>query len=76
MSTWYSSAGFLQDLLGKQLAWLGLSHRAHNSFMKEAGVEVAPLTLHVGIGTFTPVRVERLEEHRMHCESYAIPDSA
>lgn len=39
------------------------------------GVEIATLTLHVGIGTFTPVRVENLSEHRMHSEFYHIPTS-
>ncbi len=41
--------------------------------LRALGVEIATLTLHVGIGTFTPVRVENLSEHRMHCESYHIP---
>jgi S-adenosylmethionine:tRNA ribosyltransferase-isomerase len=36
------------------------------------GVEIFPLTLHVGLGTFMPVRVEELSEHRMHKESYRI----
>jgi len=31
-------------------------------------VRIIYLTLHVGVGTFQPVRVERLEEHVMHCE--------
>ena len=39
------------------------------------GVEIAPLTLHVGLGTFMPVRVENLEEHRMHREEYFIPEA-
>jgi S-adenosylmethionine:tRNA ribosyltransferase-isomerase len=38
------------------------------------GVEVAPLTLHVGLGTFLPVRVEKVHEHRMHREQYFIPE--
>ncbi len=37
------------------------------------GVEVQFLTLHVGPGTFQPVRVENLSEHRMHRECYEIP---
>lgn len=41
--------------------------------LRGVGVEIATLTLHVGIGTFTPVRVENLSEHRMHSESYHIP---
>jgi S-adenosylmethionine:tRNA ribosyltransferase-isomerase len=36
------------------------------------GVEAATLTLHVGAGTFQPVRVDDLREHRMHGERYAI----
>ncbi|NGY04509.1 tRNA preQ1(34) S-adenosylmethionine ribosyltransferase-isomerase QueA [Solimonas terrae] len=36
------------------------------------GVESATLTLHVGAGTFQPVRVDDLREHRMHGERYAI----
>jgi len=37
------------------------------------GVDVVALTLHVGLGTFLPVRVEALEEHVMHREFYSIP---
>ena len=40
--------------------------------LKEKGVEVANVTLHVGIGTFRPVKVENLEEHSMHSEHYYI----
>ena len=36
------------------------------------GVQTATLTLHVGAGTFQPVRVENLAEHRMHAERYRI----
>jgi len=36
-------------------------------------VEVAWLTLHVGAGTFQPVRVHRLAEHRMHAERFVLP---
>ncbi|KVM56242.1 S-adenosylmethionine:tRNA ribosyltransferase-isomerase [Burkholderia ubonensis] len=39
------------------------------------GVERATLTLHVGAGTFQPVRVENLAEHRMHSEWYELPQS-
>jgi len=38
------------------------------------GVEIRLLTLHVGIGTFRPVEVEDLSEHRMHEEHYGIPE--
>lgn len=45
--------------------------------IRNKGVEVAPITLHVGPGTFLPVRVERIEEHRMLPEQYEIsPDAA
>ncbi len=33
------------------------------------------LTLHIGLGTFRPIRVEEVEEHDMHEERYAIPDA-
>jgi S-adenosylmethionine:tRNA ribosyltransferase-isomerase len=37
------------------------------------GIEIAYLTLHVGLGTFQPVRVERLEDIRLHSERYTLP---
>jgi len=37
------------------------------------GIETAFLTLHTGLGTFQPVRVLHVEEHRIHTERYAIP---
>ena len=37
------------------------------------GVETAPVTLHVGLGTFAPVKVENLAEHPMHSEWYEMP---
>ena len=40
--------------------------------IKAKGVEVANVTLHVGIGTFRPVKVEYVEEHEMHSEHYYI----
>ena len=39
------------------------------------GVEIVPLTLHVGLGTFMPIRVTRFEEHRMHRERFVIPEA-
>ncbi len=41
--------------------------------LRARGVEIAELTLHVGLGTFQPVRVEQIEQHRMHAERYTIP---
>lgn len=40
------------------------------------GVEIAEITLHVGYGTFQPVRVERVEEHRVEPERYDIDERA
>jgi len=42
----------------------------------ERGIETAEVTLHVGLGTFQPVRVEKVEEHRLHQETYNISNSA
>lgn len=41
--------------------------------LKARGVETASVTLHVGAGTFQPVKTENLAEHRMHSEWYNIP---
>ncbi len=38
-----------------------------------AGVEILNLTLHVGLGTFLPVRVEDIRQHKMHAELFSIP---
>lgn len=40
--------------------------------IKEKGVEIANVTLHVGIGTFRPVKVDKIEDHHMHSEHYYI----
>ena len=40
--------------------------------IKEKGVEIANVTLHVGIGTFRPVKEENIEDHHMHTEHYYI----
>ncbi len=41
--------------------------------LEAAGARIARVTLHVGPGTFQPVQVERIEEHRMHEEAFEIP---
>ena len=41
--------------------------------IRARGVEICELTLHVGLGTFQPVRSDTLEGHAMHAESYEIP---
>ena len=48
---------FTEDLLNK---------------LEEKGVKIANVTLHVGIGTFRPVKVENIEEHDMHSEHFYI----
>ena len=40
--------------------------------LKEQGVNFAPVTLHVGLGTFRPVNVENIKEHKMHSEYYSL----
>ena len=45
--------------------------------VREKGVEIAYVTLHVGIGTFRPVKVDNIEDHKMHFEEYTIaPETA
>ncbi len=44
--------------------------------MYDRGIETCEVTLHVGLGTFQPVRVERVEEHRLHSEAYSISAEA
>jgi S-adenosylmethionine:tRNA ribosyltransferase-isomerase len=42
----------------------------------DKGVRIAYVTLHVGIGTFRPVKAEKVEDHRMHFEEYEISESS
>jgi S-adenosylmethionine:tRNA ribosyltransferase-isomerase len=44
--------------------------------MRKRGIETCEVTLHVGLGTFQPVRVVRVEEHRLHSEAYSISGEA
>jgi S-adenosylmethionine:tRNA ribosyltransferase-isomerase len=41
--------------------------------LRERGIETVEVTLDVGLGTFEPVRTEKLEEHKIHAERYEIP---
>jgi S-adenosylmethionine:tRNA ribosyltransferase-isomerase len=43
--------------------------------LRARGVTLAPVTLHVGPGTFLPVRVDKTEDHRMHRERYDVPSA-
>jgi S-adenosylmethionine:tRNA ribosyltransferase-isomerase len=44
--------------------------------IRARGIEIAEITLHVGLGTFQPVRVEKVEDHMLHREWYEIPAEA
>ncbi len=44
--------------------------------IEEKGVSIAYVTLHVGLGTFRPVKAENILEHHMHSESYHVPEEA
>lgn len=44
--------------------------------IQDTGIATAEITLHVGLGTFQPVRVDRVEEHQLHRESYEITGPA
>lgn len=44
--------------------------------IKEKGIKIARVTLHVGLGTFRPVKVENILEHHMHSEFYVIDEEA
>ncbi len=41
--------------------------------LKAKGVTIAPVILHVGLGTFRPVKADNIDEHKMHSEYYEIP---
>lgn len=43
--------------------------------LRARGCAIAPLTLHVGPGTFAPVRTDALDDHPMHAERFEIPDA-
>lgn len=44
--------------------------------IREQGTAIAKLTLHVGLGTFRPVKEERIEDHPMHAEAYTVTEEA
>lgn len=43
------------------------------SRLERRGIETAEITLHVGLGTFQPVRTEKVEDHKLHRETYRVP---
>lgn len=44
--------------------------------IEDKGIKIARLTLHVGLGTFRPVKVEKIEDHHMHTEYYELSQEA
>lgn len=52
-------------------------HFTKNLFreIKDIGVEIAEVTLHVGLGTFMPVETEKIEDHEIHSEYYSVKKS-
>ncbi|MBM7623209.1 tRNA preQ1(34) S-adenosylmethionine ribosyltransferase-isomerase QueA [Sporohalobacter salinus] len=44
--------------------------------LEDKGINIATITLHVGLGTFRPVRADKVEEHDMHAEYYEVTDKA
>ena len=46
------------------------------SRIREKGVDIVPVLLHVGLGTFRPVKVENIEEHQMHSEYFEVTEDA
>jgi len=44
--------------------------------IREKGVDIVPVLLHVGLGTFRPVKVENIEEHEMHSEYFEVTPEA
>ena len=44
--------------------------------IRDRGIETVEVTLHVGLGTFQPVRTEKVEEHQLHSEPYSISEDA
>ena len=44
--------------------------------IKSKGIQIIPLTLHVGLGTFRPVSVDNIEDHQMHSEFYSLSEKS
>ena len=44
--------------------------------IRARGIKIAEITLHIGLGTFQPVRTEKVEDHKLHREQYEIPEEA
>ena len=53
--------------------WVTFTKRTTETIEKK-GVKIAYVTLHVGLGTFRPVDVDTLEDHKMHSEFYILDE--
>lgn len=72
-SQWYQTAwAKYEGSLAAPTASLHFSQQ-DLEFLRNKGVIVAPITLHVGIGTFLPVQVAQLSQHVMHAERVFVP---
>lgn len=74
--TWYQTAWASVD--GSMAAPTASLHFSNEDIgsLKNKGVHVVELTLHVGLGTFLPVTVEDLHQHQMHSEQYQISEES
>ncbi len=44
--------------------------------IKDKGIDIVPVLLHVGLGTFRPVKADKIEDHKMHSEFYSVSEDA
>jgi S-adenosylmethionine:tRNA ribosyltransferase-isomerase len=74
---WYQTAWADQNKSGSCAAPTASLHFSESDLakLKAKGVQIHRLTLHVGIGTFLPVKTDNLEDHKMHGEYIEIPAS-
>ncbi len=74
-NVWYQTAwAKLQGSLAAPTASLHFTQKDLTT-LKEKGVAVLEITLHVGLGTFLPIKVAHLDQHEMHSEEVCIPES-
>ncbi|MFN3454336.1 MAG: tRNA preQ1(34) S-adenosylmethionine ribosyltransferase-isomerase QueA [Pseudobdellovibrio sp.] len=73
--SWYQTAWALNP--GSYAAPTASLHFSNENLeaLKNKGVEVLKITLHVGLGTFLPVKVDNLDDHIMHEEVYEVTES-
>lgn len=72
---WYQTAWAKKNgSVASPTASLHFSESDFEELQKNRGVNVAEVTLHVGIGTFLPVRSDELDEHKMHSEKLEVPN--